>query len=1085
MAVKVKAILVGAFEGNKLYYLLQPYGETMLDGAVVAMDGQIDFVKFFHFITTTPQIQELQFSKFHKFLWSPGSVADEREKWNRIFLKKTQPISDDLLIGATIITTLGPEEIKRKDYQIRADEFRRKIASTGGLPMEMTVLSRKSLFNTRGAIGFKALGPLLGGKPALDGDGDGFVDDGLPTMRPFIPGFDFLPDASTERGLRSITTRRTDKVEDRSATREEMLDAVEDVGDIVARRYNGGKKIKTRKDAMDVLARLIPSFGLPQGDKSRSSIEFLDSKSDGDSLKPWESAYLNQFLFMIGDDPSRNDVTWNVRPMSKRSAEGAGGYTKRPGGNKDYRLSQKFSDEGPRFIPQKLRRPMLTIGYSAETDKQNSRNQLLNLLFKQDKKNFTALSYAISKALRGDLDKEPNKVRIIRALEYKYGVGFGIASGIEKYESTINGLVAQNNLTGQEASIPSSVLTPEMLNDIWTGIFNSADAISRVDPSFDPNLLLSKTRKAIQQGSIKDLLKSLAKTKQAYVNSLNSSNLKDDISDGEKLFDKWLPIYSKLVGVHESTHALHFLRMEESIRKRARQLRDEYLERYVERQKQAGLTPEAFKKLQSELPIEAFFPDVYKQEIRQYAEENIDSFKRDILMLTTGGTAGAVIPDLEKFTGTSKMIYDQVSTFTSAIELINTPNPGMHRYDTAQLLRIVEPFDRADLIANYPEVTDPDEIDELIEKVKTEKVNALVQNMQSWLNQPIFFGNEPVVLNEYLANLLNEIQANIPEAPSLLGLSTAREYKPGESMTPVITALLINPSIMSKEQSSRRNVMRGITMYDRDENGIPVMSQTPPTVILSSLGFPDLKGDNGRIIDGAGPEEVRPLVDALIGTSTLARDTQDELAMGIQNIQNAAQVRAQPDSVDLPKSFGGIALSEFNELSTDEVVQYISEAIDESLSGISNGVQRRQMDSKFWTVFETMPSTVRTELAPLDASEIKVMQEIARKIGLPAGTPSQATGTGPSSMPAQGYSSYQATLVDATTWLGEYKWSIAEFVAESAVADFMGIPFSQVADSGLNTREFTNEELQVLNKLLQWVFSGRLPSDRMSEVFNP
>ena len=227
-------------------------------------------------------------------------------------------------------------------------------------------------------------------------------------------------------------------------------------------------------------------------------------------------------------------------------------------------------------------------------------------------------------------------------------------------------------------------------------------------------------------------------------------------------------------------------------------MRDEYLERYVERQKQAGLTPEAFKKLQSELPIEAFFPDVYKEEIRQYAESNLDSFKRDILMLTTGGTAGAVIPDLEKFTGTSKMIHDQVSTLTKAIELINTPNPGMHRYDTAQLLRIVEPFDRADLIANYPEVTDPDEIDKLIEKGKTEKVNALVQNMQSWLNQPIFFGNEPVVLNEYLANLLNEIQANIPEAPSLLGLSTVREYRPGESMTPAITALLINPSIMSK-----------------------------------------------------------------------------------------------------------------------------------------------------------------------------------------------------------------------------------------------------------------------------------------------
>jgi hypothetical protein len=1078
MAVKVKAILVGAFEGNKLYYLLQPHGETMLDGAVVSVDGQIDFVKFFHFITTTPQIQELQFSKFHKFLWSPGSATEEREKWNRIFLKKTQPIGDDLLIGATVITTLGAEEIKRKNYQIRADEFRRKTASTGGKPMEMTILSRKSLFNTRGAIGFKALGPLLGGKPSLDGDGDGFVDDGLPTMRPFIPGFDFLPDTSMERGLRSITTRRTDKVEDRSATREQMLDAVENVADIVARRYNNGKKIKTRKDAMDVLTRVIPSFGLPVGDKSRSNIEFLDSKNDGDILKPWESAYLNQFLFMIGDDPSRNDVTWNVKPMSKRYGPSTGGYTKRPGGNKDYRLSQKFSDEGPRFIPQKLRRPRLTIGYSAETDKQNSRNQLLNLLFKQDKKNFNALSYAISKALRDDLSKEPNQAKIIRALEYKYGLD--IASGIEHYQSTINGLVAQNNLTGQEASIPSSALSREMLNDIWTGIFNSAEEISKVDPSFDPNLLLSKTRKAIQQGSIKDLLKSLAKTKEAFVNSLNSPNLKDAISDAEKLLDKWLPVNSKLVGVHESTHALHFLRMEESIRKRARKLRDEYLERYVERQKRAGLAPETFKKLQSELPIESFFPDVYKEEIRQYAEGDLDSFKRDILMLATGGTAGAVIPD--KLVGTSKMIHEQVSSFTTAIELINNPIPGTHRYDFAQSLGIVEPLDMAKLRANYPDVIDQDEIDELVEASKTAKINAVVQSLQSWLNQPIFFGNEPVVLNDYLANLLNEMQANISDVPTLLGLSTAREYKAGESITPAIASLLINPSIIRREQSSRRNVMRGIKMYEVDNNGNILFSKTAPTVILSSLGFPDLMGDNGRIIKGGLPGDVKPLVDALIGSSALARDTQGKMARGIQEIRNAAQVRAEPDSVDLPKSFGDMSLSEFNELSADEVLEYFNKTIDNSLSDISTGIQRGQIDSTNSYVFEVMPGTPATELAPLNSSEIKIMQEIARKVGLPAGA---GNSTGLGSIPAQGYSSYQATLVDPITWLGQYKWSIAEFVAESAVADFMGIPFSQVADSGLNTREFTNEELQVLNKLLQWVFSGRLPSDRMSEVFNP
>ena len=90
MAMKTKAVLVGAFEGNRLYYLLQPHGDKKSDGAVIAPDGRIEFVKFFHFITTTPQIEELKFSKFHKFLWNPGNSTNELDKWNRIFLKKTQ-----------------------------------------------------------------------------------------------------------------------------------------------------------------------------------------------------------------------------------------------------------------------------------------------------------------------------------------------------------------------------------------------------------------------------------------------------------------------------------------------------------------------------------------------------------------------------------------------------------------------------------------------------------------------------------------------------------------------------------------------------------------------------------------------------------------------------------------------------------------------------------------------------------------------------------------------------------------------------------------------------------------------------------
>jgi len=1085
MAVKVKAILVGAYEGNKVYYLLQPYGEDGLDGAVLSPDGQIDFVKFFHFITTTPQVQELQFSKFHKFLWSPGSSPEERDKWNRIFLKKTQPVGDDLLVGAKIITSLGKEEIKRKDYGIRADEFRRKIASTGLPQMKMTVLSRKSLSNMRGVVGFKALGPLLGGKPSVDGDGDGFVDDGLPTMRPFIPGFDFLPDNTAGASLRSITTRRADRAADRSATRTEMLNALEDVADIVARRYNGGKKIKTRKDAMDTLTKLIPSFGLSPNDKGRSNIEFLDTKTnDKDVLKPWELAYLNQFLFMFGDDPARNDVTWNLRTMDPRIAtQGVGGYASVPRGAKDWEFSQKFSDEGPRFIPKKNRRPLLTIGYSAETEKQNSRIMLLGLLFKQDKRNFTALSYAISKALRDDLEEMPDKAKVMSALEYKYALD--IKSGIESVSEIINTLLQENGLVGAESQIPSSALGQDLLQTVWNGIVNSADAITKVDPSFEKDLLISKTRKAIQQGSIADILKSLRKTQEAYLNSLNSPGLKKNLADGEELLNKWLQVYSKLTGVHESTHALHYLRMLESIRKRTQKLRDEYLQRYIDRQKEAGFTPEPFKELQKQLPIEAFYPDVFKEEIQQYADSSPELFRRDVLMLTTGGTAGRVIPDFEKTYGTSQSLVGLTSTVTSAMDLVNRQSPGMSKYDSAEAVGIIGPFDIAGFMINNPDAVGRSDFGELIERAKAEKIEQLVQQMKSWLGQPIFLGDKPIVLNQYLANLLNQMQGSIPEVPGLLGLDDIREFKAGESMTPAIASLLINPSIQKREQSSRRNIMRGIKMFDVGENDGLVVGKTPPAVVLSTLGFPDIKGDDGKVMDGGRPEDVKPLVDALIGVSPLIRETNKQLMAGVQNIEQALANRSEPETVDLPSSFGDISFSEFMDMPVDEVVEKLFTGINDSFSTIVNQVTSGNMSSRFWDVFEMLPKTARTELSPLNESEIKIINEIARKIGLPAGVPSNASGTGLSSLPAQGYSSYQATLVDPITWFGSGKWSLVEFVAESAVADFMGIPFSQIADSGLNTREFTNEELQVLNKLMQWVFSGRLPSDRMSEVFNP
>ena len=49
--MKLRAVLVGTFYDSKLYYLLDPIGEKNSTGALVDKKGNVEYVKFFHFIT--------------------------------------------------------------------------------------------------------------------------------------------------------------------------------------------------------------------------------------------------------------------------------------------------------------------------------------------------------------------------------------------------------------------------------------------------------------------------------------------------------------------------------------------------------------------------------------------------------------------------------------------------------------------------------------------------------------------------------------------------------------------------------------------------------------------------------------------------------------------------------------------------------------------------------------------------------------------------------------------------------------------------------------------------------------------------
>ena len=94
-----------------------------------------------------------------------------------------------MLVGATITNNFGAKPNKNA-IQAKADSFRRMIRTSGSTDIHPLYISRKSISPMRAAIGFKKLGASISIQPSVDGDGDGFIDDGLPTMRPFVAGFD-------------------------------------------------------------------------------------------------------------------------------------------------------------------------------------------------------------------------------------------------------------------------------------------------------------------------------------------------------------------------------------------------------------------------------------------------------------------------------------------------------------------------------------------------------------------------------------------------------------------------------------------------------------------------------------------------------------------------------------------------------------------------------------------------------------------------------------------------------------------------------------------------------------------------------
>jgi hypothetical protein len=118
----MKAVLAAVIDGEKkLYYVLDSKDKNS-DGVLVNEDKP-KLVNFWRTATRANNLVPLRSTKFHDYLWD-GASSEDKEVWERIFIKKTQDIDNPMTSGLTISTDVMKSKPKEKSLNARAMEFK-------------------------------------------------------------------------------------------------------------------------------------------------------------------------------------------------------------------------------------------------------------------------------------------------------------------------------------------------------------------------------------------------------------------------------------------------------------------------------------------------------------------------------------------------------------------------------------------------------------------------------------------------------------------------------------------------------------------------------------------------------------------------------------------------------------------------------------------------------------------------------------------------------------------------------------------------------------------------------------------------
>lgn len=117
----MKAVLVGTYDGNKVYYDIDAKaGEK--DGAIVRPDGSSVKIYFFSWSSKAQGLKKIRNTKFHRSLWdAPKNIT--KGKWFETFVKKDTEIEKEILDEITTLSTIGETKVKLEKKNSRAIDF--------------------------------------------------------------------------------------------------------------------------------------------------------------------------------------------------------------------------------------------------------------------------------------------------------------------------------------------------------------------------------------------------------------------------------------------------------------------------------------------------------------------------------------------------------------------------------------------------------------------------------------------------------------------------------------------------------------------------------------------------------------------------------------------------------------------------------------------------------------------------------------------------------------------------------------------------------------------------------------------------